>query len=947
MSKSDVLMVSKQPPTYVMVPSRTVQADLVTENKIVVYVPIATRDVYGTVKIGDGINIENGTISFDESKVTILSISKNGTNIVPDENKHVNIELSKIDVGLANVDNTSDMYKPISVYQQEALDEKVDVYQGEVNVGKALVVDVYGNVSLQEVSMSLDEDVLSDIAVEIKDDNFNIVKTHLNLKTLAENKQAMNLPLANDTQSGLMSVADYVSIRNLQDRVGRLEFKTTRLLYTDTLYPTPEQIDEFAVSVGYTAPFDGVSIIVDGTNHVWHYYENDIGWKDDGLDVVGQFTNDIAGVIRGSVADGKIYAETDGTGSVYGWDDLKNKVSDLETASKNYVTYTDYATASKAGLIRANSSQGLFINATGDLSLVQAQSTDLVNKTNKFRPLTANNMDEALKVSMTTNTQEWSDDDKTSARNLINAVGAEEYATLSKAGVVRASQAHGTDILHGDILAIRPATNAMILAKEKQYHPITPSTLDYAVKVGVTTNTNALTDEEKTNAQNWLGVDDYVKKITDSGVRAYVSVNGTQGSRVLTDGAVANTIVQRSTTGTFKATTPTADLDVTNKQYVDGIAKELQDRIDGISIEGTGTSVTVDGSPQTAWESNVKVDKRLSGLFGTTVVENDGNKAGLRWENDEKDYRSFATSALGLTYSEENSQGESALLINTESGFGYSKNNSDRTKTDRFTINSEGFNYTSEDSTTGFGAAVLVSPSALGMIGMSASGIQGVQFMDNKAQIMASSGVYINGEENSNKVATLGDLPSVNVDDKVDKQVSSHGYVATIDMLDTGGQVTISCESNDGYGALDILPTEIVSSVPIYVNGEKTATVSELPTKTSDLTNDSGFATTSYVDNSVKNDETTITQLGVTSGTSTITIGNIEQYKKIYIMNYRSSQWRGFFNVPTAWIKSHYGEQIAIESFDGSRMRVQFNNATSFQVVASYYVDDIYVFGCK
>lgn len=287
------------------------------------------------------------------------------------------------------------------------------------------------------------------------------------------------------------------------------------------------------------------------------------------------------------------------------------------------------------------------------------------------------------------------------------------------------------------------------------------------------------------------------------------------------------------------------------KNDLDADIQDLQDQIDGISIEGTGTSVTVDGSPQTVWESNVKVDKRLSGLFGTTIVENDGNKAGLRWENNEKDYRSFATSTLGLTYSEENSQGESALFINTASGFGYTQNNSDTTKTDRFTINSEGFNYTSEDSTTGFGAVVLVSPSALGMIGMSASGIQGVQFMDNKAQIMASSGVYINGEENSNKVATLGDLPSVNGDDKVDKQVSSHGYVATIDMLDSGGQVTISCESNDGYGALDILPTEIVSSVPIYVDGEKTVTASELPSKTSDLTNDSGFATKSELLNLV------------------------------------------------------------------------------------------------
>lgn len=105
------------------------------------------------------------------------------------------------------------------------------------------------------------------------------------------------------------------------------------------------------------------------------------------------------------------------------------KLSALETQKvdlTDYVKNTDYATASKVGLIKANSSQGIFISASGDASLVQAQSNDLVNKTNKFRPLTANNMDEAFKASMTTNTQDWSDDDKTSARNLIDAVGVND-----------------------------------------------------------------------------------------------------------------------------------------------------------------------------------------------------------------------------------------------------------------------------------------------------------------------------------------------------------------------------------------------------------------------------------------------------------------------------------------------------------------------------------------
>lgn len=68
MSKQDYLFVSKQPPTYLMVPSRTVQSDLVTKNEFVVYVPIATKDTYGSVKIGDYLTITGeGVLSLDDS----------------------------------------------------------------------------------------------------------------------------------------------------------------------------------------------------------------------------------------------------------------------------------------------------------------------------------------------------------------------------------------------------------------------------------------------------------------------------------------------------------------------------------------------------------------------------------------------------------------------------------------------------------------------------------------------------------------------------------------------------------------------------------------------------------------------------------------------------------------------------------------------------------------
>ena len=50
------------------------------------------------------------------------------------------------------------------------------------------------------------------------------------------------------------------------------------------------------------------------------------------------------------------------------------------------------------------------------------------------------------------------------------------------------------------------APNDAILAKTNSYVQISPKNLDYAVKVGVTTNTISLTEEEKQSAQNWLGI---------------------------------------------------------------------------------------------------------------------------------------------------------------------------------------------------------------------------------------------------------------------------------------------------------------------------------------------------------------------------------------------------------------------------------------------------------
>ncbi len=173
---------------------------------------------------------------------------------------------------------------------------------------------------------SIDLDVVKDISLSQNEtpDYLAIKKDSVNLNTRLEKSEDVTLPLATNSKSGLMSSTDVNAISDLKGRVENLEGKTTRLLYSENENPTVEQINTFVGNAGYTSPFEGIAVVVDKTFHIWHYYEN-TGWQDDGQDTVSTFTNNIAGIIKGSEIEGRVYAENDGTGSLVGYDNLKNK----------------------------------------------------------------------------------------------------------------------------------------------------------------------------------------------------------------------------------------------------------------------------------------------------------------------------------------------------------------------------------------------------------------------------------------------------------------------------------------------------------------------------------------------------------------------------------------------------------------------------------------------
>lgn len=181
--------------------------------------------------------------------------------------------------------------------------------------------------------------VLNQMNGYVNGDNVNLIFDKIDLSTgEGGTADSYTIAPASETTPGLMTSADVKALSDLQQRVGNLEQKATRLIYTAKTDPTAEEINTFVTGLGYTAPFSGITVVVDKTYHIWHFYEND-GWKDDGMDTVNIFTNETAGAIKGAgEIAGKVYAENDGTGSVYGWDALNASVAgkqDKLTAGNN------------------------------------------------------------------------------------------------------------------------------------------------------------------------------------------------------------------------------------------------------------------------------------------------------------------------------------------------------------------------------------------------------------------------------------------------------------------------------------------------------------------------------------------------------------------------------------------------------------------------------------
>lgn len=234
----------------------------------------------------------------------------------------------------------ADSTKPSYIKNKPLIPTKTSQLQND----SSFVTSEEVNEKDEKIVEKLNKDVLTELSFRYDLDDRDNVYLDKSLTNIASNDKtdlSEQVQLASDSQAGLMSMADYRQIRKNTERIEALEGKTTRLLYTAKTDPTADEITTFVTGLGYTAPFESIAVVIDKTFHIWHYYENDnIGWRDDGVDTVTQFTNESLGTIKGAEVDGKVYAETDGTGSVYGWGALKGQVTNIAENLDSYVLKT-------------------------------------------------------------------------------------------------------------------------------------------------------------------------------------------------------------------------------------------------------------------------------------------------------------------------------------------------------------------------------------------------------------------------------------------------------------------------------------------------------------------------------------------------------------------------------------------------------------------------------
>lgn len=144
---------------------------------------------------------------------------------------------------------------------------------------------------------------------------------------------AMPLPVASSTSAGVMNAAIYNSVQQNAQTVNVLLNGAVALEGLPASPTQTELTNAWKAAVKQTTLINRASIYDVTNSKVWTYYTNAAEWysqqSDEASVNVSIATNETAGIVKGSEANGQIAVEADGTMSLNGYDTLNSDVNNL------------------------------------------------------------------------------------------------------------------------------------------------------------------------------------------------------------------------------------------------------------------------------------------------------------------------------------------------------------------------------------------------------------------------------------------------------------------------------------------------------------------------------------------------------------------------------------------------------------------------------------------
>ena len=368
---------------------------------------------------------------------------------------------------------------------------------------------------------------------------------------------AIPLKLASEVSRGLMTKEQVASLNELLNRVASLEGKTSRYIYTANDTPSANQINAFMVANGHTAPFEGVAVVVAGTYHIWHYYENEdengdiIGWRDDGSDTVNFASQTEAGIIIGSEEEGYCFVESNHSLSVVGFDALKGRITSLENTRLNDITIES---GTNNGTIKITKNKNGTNTVTDNIAVKGLGSAAFAATTAFATAAQGSKADSALQSETDPTVPAWA---KAATKPTYTAseVGAATAAQGSKAD--SAYQKPSTGIPKPDLASGVQTTlgKADSSVQGVKFNGTEQTITNGVAEISVT---GVVTAEQQELINNAL------QRKTTNGDYVYIHNGTSQNEKAYTIAPTASTIAERTNSGTLRGATATDNNDLVN-----------------------------------------------------------------------------------------------------------------------------------------------------------------------------------------------------------------------------------------------------------------------------------------------------------------------------------------------------------------------------------------------